>query len=73
LEAEIPEDVKRAALELVHGRGGWHTAEEMLVVCRAIMAERERAAQLADIYYLQEHGGWWIYSKDLSTAIRKGA
>jgi hypothetical protein len=69
LEAEIPEDVKRAALELVHGRGGWHTAEEMLVVCRAILAERERCAAVAR----EESCGACRVLDSFAQAIRKGA
>jgi hypothetical protein len=84
LEAEIPEDVKRLANEAVYGDGGWHKVGEVVAVARAIMAERERAAKVAESYYggpahtyASENGDRYLAqdqaSAGIARLIRKGA
>jgi hypothetical protein len=75
----IPEDVWTVTNALVPGNVVAYTAEHRtryrVLVARAILAERERCAAIADRAY--EAGHWsretdhlWTYSQDVGAAIR---
>lgn len=71
--SEIPEDVKAAARKLCaeYEVDNPHGFEEQ-IIARAIMAERERCAKIADKLAAKHTGGPGSAARAIAAAIRRG-